>query len=138
MFIATPSSLDMWNFGLLFMMKEKHQHDAHDTAMKIESSLSNSSQNSATIIGKMRNPQNEMLHITLAFTSPIRFHFCNISVCVKSHSSTRARPRQIIFILIFRLPAQEPPLFGKSFCDLHTAEQVLRLIDQNIIKIVTH
>lgn len=65
----------MWNFGLLFMMKEKRQHDALDTAMKIESSLSNSSQNSATKIGKMRNPQNEMLHITLAFTSPIRFYF---------------------------------------------------------------
>ena len=75
MFIATPSSLDMWNFGLLFMMKEKRQHDAHDTAMKTDSSLSNSSQNSVTKIGKMRNPQNEMLHITLAFTSPIRFHF---------------------------------------------------------------
>ena len=47
-FIATPSSLDMWNFGLLFIMKEKRQHDARDTAMKIQSSLSNSSQNSAT------------------------------------------------------------------------------------------
>lgn len=132
------SSLDMWNFGLLFMMKEKRQQDAHDTAMKTESSLSNSSQNSATKIGKMRNPQNEMLHITLAFTHLSGSTFGNISVCVKSHSSTRARPRQIIFILIFRLPAQEPLLFGKSFCDLHTAEQVLRLTDQNIIKIVTH
>ena len=42
-FIATPSSLDMWNFGALFAKKNKRQHEALDASTKIGNSLSNSS-----------------------------------------------------------------------------------------------
>ena len=76
-YIATPSSLHMRSFGRdvvsywqLFAPKENRQYRAHDAPMKIDSSPSNSSQNTAAPQwmnkkGKMRNPENDNMCVSV-------------------------------------------------------------------------
>lgn len=75
--IATPSSLHMPSFGRdvvhywqLFTPKENRQYNAHDAPMKIDSSPSNSSQNTTAPQctnkkGKMRNPENDNMCVSV-------------------------------------------------------------------------
>ena len=75
--IATPSSLHMPGFGRdvvrywqLFAPKENRQYNAHDAPMKIDSSPTNSSQNTTAPQctnkkGKMRNPESDNMCVSV-------------------------------------------------------------------------